>query len=128
MHDSASPHSRRTDGIQRRIPAIPMSEWRITTPDRLPDNLKRILADHSPNLSARRAAELSGGGVSKLYELKDEGVVRYVKDGGSTLWETLSIVLRLANLPSGSAPVILPPAPIKMPSISFGRGVAGSKS
>ena len=109
MHDSAPPLRSRTLGIQRRVPALPMSEWPIKEYRQLPENLKRILDDYPPFLTTRRAAELNGGAVSKLYEHKDAGYVRCYKDGGSTLWDTMSIVLRLANLPvaaSHAAPVV----------------------
>jgi len=102
MSDSASSLRPRTYGIQRRVPAVPISEWRIKTSDQLPDNLMRILETYPPYLTTKRAADLNGGAVSKLYEHKDAGYIRCVKDGGTTLWETLSIVLRLANLPTTS--------------------------
>lgn len=96
---SASSRSR-TQDINRRAPAIPVSEWHIKTWDQLPDHLMEIPKITPPFLTTKRAAELNGGGRSKLYEHKDLGYIRCVKDGGTTLWETLSIVLRLANLPT----------------------------
>jgi hypothetical protein len=94
-----APARSRTLGINQRVPAIPMSEWRIKTSDQLQDHLKQWLEKLPPYLTTKRAAELNGGSRSKLYEDADAGYIKSVRDNGSRLWETLSIVLRLANLP-----------------------------
>ena len=108
MHDSASSLRPRTYGIQRRVPTPPMSDWPIKTSDQLPSHLKQQLEKLPPYLATRRANELKGGGRSKLYDDKDAGYIRCVKDGGTKLWETLSILIRLANLPAASAGTAAP--------------------
>ena len=102
MSRSASSYSR-TQGINRRVPATPMSQWRIKTWDQLPEDLKQQLKKLPPYLTTRRAAELNGGSPSKLYEHKEAGYIRAFKDDGTTLWETASILIRLANLPPAAS-------------------------
>jgi hypothetical protein len=102
MSRSASSRSR-TQGINQRVLTAPRSEWRIERYDQLPDQLKRILDTYPPFLTTKRAAELNGGGRSKLYEDKEAGYIDAWKSGGSTLWGTHSIVMRLANLPPAAS-------------------------
>jgi hypothetical protein len=87
------------------VPAVPIWEWKIKTWDQLPEHLKFLLQTLPPYLTTRRAADLRGGGRTKLYEEARKGVINAYRDNGSTLWETLSILLVLANLP---------PAPIRV--------------
>lgn len=105
MHDLTSSLRSRTDGIQRRTPATPVSEWPIKTLDQLPDHLACLLVSLPPFLTTKRAAELNGGGRSKLYEAAAAGEIRAIKSGATTLWETASILIRLANLPAASISV-----------------------
>jgi hypothetical protein len=113
MSDSALPSSSsRVRGIQERAPAVPVSERRIKTFDQLPDHLQRVLLTTPPYLTTRRAAELNGGSRSKLYEDAAEGRVTAIKNGANTLWETVSILLNLANMP----PAPISPAPPRSPT------------
>ena len=98
MSRSASSRSR-TQGINQRVPAAPISEWKIRSVAELPDHLTRQWERLPPYLTTKLAAELNGGGRSKLYEDAAAGHICAVKSGGSTLWETASILIRLANLP-----------------------------
>jgi hypothetical protein len=105
MSDSSS--RSRVQGSNQRAPAIPISERRIKTFSQLPDHLQRVLETTPPFLTTKRAAELNGGSRSRLYEDAAEGRVRAFKNGGTTLWETQSILLNLANMP----PAPISPAP-----------------
>jgi hypothetical protein len=100
-----------------RVPAVAVSERRITRLEQLPPHLRQKAETLPPYLLTKGAEELSGKGRSKLYEAASEGRVRCVKDGATTLWETLSILLELANLP---AAVIMPKAQLA-PRRSPGR-------
>jgi hypothetical protein len=101
--DSGQSSRSRPEGINRRAPATPMEQWRIKNFGQLPDHLKRVLSEYPPFLTTRRAAELNGGGRSKLYQHRDAGYIRSYKSDGSTLWGTESIVFRLANMPEVAA-------------------------
>src|SRR5262249_33712643 len=109
MRDSARS---RTYGINHRIPAAPISQWKIRTIDQLPEHLLRLLETLPPYLTTKRAAELNGGGRSKLCDDASAGLIRAVKSDGSTLRETASILIRLANLPAAPiSPTRAPKAP-----------------
>lgn len=108
MSRSASSRSR-TQGINQRVPATPMSEWKIRSVAELPDHLMRQWERLPPYLTTKLAVELNGGGRSKLYEDAAAGHICAVKSGGSTLWETASILIRLANLPLAA----ISPAPAR---------------
>src|SRR5713101_7739045 len=106
MHDSARPkRTRSTHGIQNRVSIPPKSEWKINTYDQLPDHFKALLK--WPVLTTKRAEELRGASRTKLYEEARKGLIKASRDEGTTLWDALSILLLLANLP---------PAPIKVDS------------
>jgi hypothetical protein len=110
MSNSTTSRSR-TYGINERVAQPDISEWRIKTWDQLPGQLKHLLEKLPPYLTTARAAELNGGSRSKLYEDADAGRVQSVKSDGSRLWETASILIRLANLP----PASISPAPSRQP-------------
>jgi hypothetical protein len=106
QHDSMSLVRPRV--INQHVPTPPTADWKIKTFGQLPDHLKQRAERLPPYLTTRRAAEESGESRSKLYELAAAGEVRAVKSGSSTLWETISILIRLANLPAAqfSAPPV----------------------
>jgi hypothetical protein len=106
---SSSPARRVT---YQKVPAIPVAERRIKTIEQLPPNLRHIANTRPPYLPTKPAQELNGGGRSKLYEDAAEGRVKAIKKGASTLWETLSILLNLANAPAA----VISPAPPRPPA------------
>jgi hypothetical protein len=89
-----------------------MSEWKVKTVDQLPDHLQRRLDLLPAYLTTKRATEETGEGRSKLYEAAAAGEVRAIKSGATTLWETLSLMIRLANLPAAQ---ISTPSPRRKP-------------
>jgi hypothetical protein len=109
---NSTPSYSRTQGINQRVPAAPVSEWKIRSVAELPDHLQLQCEILPPYLTTKRAAEINGGGRSRLYEDAAAGYICAVKSGGSTLWETASILIRLANLPPAAIAAISPaPAP-----------------
>jgi hypothetical protein len=112
MRDSAPlSHRRRvTPGMNERVPPLPKSQWKIRSFADLPDSLKQKANELPPYLTTRRAAELNCTSRAGLYQHADMDHVKSVRDGGNRLWETMSILLRLANLP---ATALSPPKPIK---------------
>jgi hypothetical protein len=105
MHDSAPPLSlprRITPGMNERVPPLPKSQWKIRAYVDLPDHLKRQAENLPPYLTTKRAAEINCTSRAGLYQHADLGFIKSVRDGGNRLWETMSILLRLANLPSGT--------------------------
>jgi len=106
---NSTPSCSRTQGINQRVPATPISEWKIRSVAELPYHLKLQCQRLPPYLTTKIAAEINGGGRSKLYEDAAAGHICAVKSGGSTLWETASILIRLANLP----PAAISPAPAR---------------
>jgi hypothetical protein len=85
--------------MNKKVPAVAVSEWKIKKFEQLPDNLQRLATTLPPYQITKDACKLRGVGRSKLHELKNQGRVRAVKSDASVLWETLSILLDLANLP-----------------------------
>src|SRR5258708_4633955 len=102
MRDSALlSHRRRvTPGMNERVLPLPKSQWKIRSFADLPDSLKQKAHELPPYLTTRRAAEINGTSRAGLYQHADMGHVESVRDGGNRLWETMSILLRLANLPA----------------------------
>jgi hypothetical protein len=85
--------------MNKKVPAVAVSERGITKIEQLPDHLRRLATTLPPYQITKDACKLRGVGRSKLHELKNQGRVRAVKSDASVLWETLSILLDLANLP-----------------------------
>jgi len=110
MTDKQVPTRPPLAGRNERVPVLPMSEWKIKTIDHLPDHLKRRLDALPPYLPTKRAMEESGEGTTKLHAAA--GCYRAVKSGATTLWETASILLYLANLPAAH---ISMPSPRRSP-------------
>jgi len=103
----------RIRGINERVPAVPVSQRHIKTIDELPPHLKRRLDTLPPYLPTKPAAELNGGGRSKLYDDAAEGRVMAIKHGATTLWCVASILLNLANMPP--APISPGPSASRRP-------------
>jgi hypothetical protein len=101
-----------------KVSAVPVSDRPITKREELPDNLRHLADKLPPYLLRKPAKELRGCAESQLYILAGEGRIKAVKSGGSTLWDTLSILIDLANLPSAS----ISPPPSRKPKHPGFRG------
>jgi hypothetical protein len=78
----------------------------ITRYEDLPPDLKRVVDTHPPELRVKEACALRKRSRAYLYEGIKEGRYHAVKDGSTTLINTLSLVLDIANLPPAKmAPV-----------------------
>ncbi len=93
--------------IHRKIPIVPICERRITSHEQLPPHLRHQADTLPPYLPTKDAQKLAGRGRSLMYEHAAEGRIKAVKNGAAILWETLSILIDLANLPP--ATLSLPP-------------------
>jgi hypothetical protein len=101
MNDIISALSVRRPSNKKK-PSVPVAKRRITKFEELPPNLRHKAETLPPYLPTKQAQVLSGRGRSKLYEAAAEGRINSIRDGGSRLWETLSILLDLANMPTVS--------------------------
>jgi len=105
MSGIVSARSVRPRPSNKKKPSVPVARRRVTKFEELPPHLRHKAETLPPYLPTKQAQVLSGRGRSKLYEAAAEGRINSIRDGGSRLWETLSILLDLANMePVQSAP------------------------
>jgi hypothetical protein len=88
----------------------------IGTYEQLPPDLKRIVDTQEPWLRVNEAIKLRKRSRARIYEGLKEGRYFAVKDGATTLINTLSLVLDMANLPAANVkkknpPIAAPPPP-----------------
>jgi hypothetical protein len=98
MNGIVSALSVRRRPSNKKKPSVPVAKRRITKFEELPPHLRHKAETLPPYLPTKQAQVLSGRGRSKLYEAAAEGRINSIRDGGSRLWETLSILLDLANM------------------------------
>jgi hypothetical protein len=89
-------------GFNRR-PTFMSKQRHIDTYEQLPPDLKRIVDTQEPWLRVNEAIKLRKRSRARIYEGLKEGRYFAVKDGSTTLINTLSLVLDMANLPPANA-------------------------
>ncbi len=72
----------------------------ISTYEQLPPDLKRIVDTQQPWLRVNEAAKFRKRSRARICEGLKEGRYFAVRDGSTTLINTLSLVLDMANLPA----------------------------
>ena len=79
------------------------------SPDALPPYLRALWTTLPPRLKVKAACDLRQVGRAELYNKIDRGEVVAYKSRSTTLIDTLSILLDLANLPAFADAKVLPP-------------------